>query len=93
MLEEEKSMENDYSHKGCTANVVLILPGDKNSFNNKPGLSGFKPQQESTVFCANAGDSRSILGIQGRAMALSMDHKPTNPGERLRITKAGSYVN
>ena len=43
------------------------------------GASGFKPQSEATVICANAGDSRSILGLQGRAMALSLDHKPTNP--------------
>lgn len=26
-------------------------------------------------------------------MPLSYDHKPTNPGERARISKAGSYVN
>jgi serine/threonine protein phosphatase PrpC len=26
-------------------------------------------------------------------MALSMDHKPTNPGERMRIQKAGSFIN
>ena len=79
MLEEEKSMENDYSHKGCTANVVLIIPADKMSSSGKMGASGFKPQSEATVICANAGDSRSIIGLQGRAMALSLDHKPTNP--------------
>ena len=46
-----------------------------------------------TIYCANAGDSRSILGSLGKATALSFDHKPTHPTERLRITKAGSFVN
>ena len=34
---------------------------------------------------ANAGDSRSVLGIKGRAKPLSFDHKPQNEG-----TKAAS---
>ena len=32
----------------------------------------------------NAGDSRSVLGVRGRAKPLSFDHKPQNEG----ITKA-----
>lgn len=30
---------------------------------------------------ANAGDSRSVLGVKGRAKPLSFDHKPQNEGE------------
>lgn len=38
------------------------------------------------IFCANAGDSRAILAQTGnRAVALSEDHKPNNPGELMRI--------
>ncbi len=29
---------------------------------------------------ANAGDSRSVLGVKGRAKPLSFDHKPQNEG-------------
>ena len=29
---------------------------------------------------ANAGDSRSVLGVKGRAKPLSYDHKPQNEG-------------
>lgn len=31
---------------------------------------------------ANAGDSRSVLGVKGRAKPLSYDHKPQNEGRR-----------
>ena len=43
--------------------------------------------------CANAGDSRCVLGEQGKAVPLSFDHKPTLKKERERIYKAGSTVN
>ena len=33
------------------------------------------------------------MATSGRAGALSFDHKPTNPTERARIIRAGSYVN
>jgi len=59
--------------KGCTANVILYLPED--AANNVPAM----------VYCANAGDSRSVMGSLGKATALSFDHKPTNPTERTRI--------
>lgn len=44
------------------------------------------------VYCANAGDSRCVLSRNGKAIALSADHKPTNEGEMKRIQKAGSFV-
>ncbi|ODQ79018.1 hypothetical protein BABINDRAFT_162089 [Babjeviella inositovora NRRL Y-12698] len=44
------------------------------------------------IICGNAGDSRTIMSINGQAKALSYDHKPTNQGESMRIYNAGSYV-
>ncbi|KAI0098702.1 putative serine/threonine phosphatase 2C ptc2 [Nemania sp. FL0031] len=44
------------------------------------------------VFVANAGDSRGVLGVKGRAKPLSFDHKPQNEGEKARITAAGGFV-
>ncbi|KAK2753447.1 Protein phosphatase 2C 2 [Onygenales sp. PD_40] len=41
---------------------------------------------------ANAGDSRSVLGVKGRAKPLSFDHKPQNEGEKARISAAGGFV-
>jgi serine/threonine protein phosphatase PrpC len=43
--------------------------------------------------CANAGDSRSVLGREGQqAVPLSFDHKPDDESEAERIRAAGGYV-
>jgi serine/threonine protein phosphatase PrpC len=47
----------------------------------------------SVIICANAGDSRAVVAENGRAIPLSIDHKPTLKKERERIYKAGSTVN
>jgi protein phosphatase 2C family protein 2/3 len=81
LLKEEAKEDQNMEEKGCTANVILYVPED--TANNQPAM----------VYCANAGDSRSVLGSMGKATALSFDHKPTNPSERTRIQRAGGFVN
>ena len=44
------------------------------------------------ILCANAGDSRCVLGTAGITKNLSEDHKPTDDGERRRIENAGGRV-
>jgi serine/threonine protein phosphatase PrpC len=44
------------------------------------------------IVCANAGDSRCILGTNGGVKAMSEDHKPFDDGERRRIEEAGGSV-
>ncbi|KAF2864040.1 PP2C-domain-containing protein [Piedraia hortae CBS 480.64] len=44
------------------------------------------------IYVGNAGDSRTVLGIKGRAKPLSLDHKPQSEAERARICAAGGYV-
>lgn len=49
------------------------------------------------IYCANAGDSRSVLAKKGQndtvvSDALSEDHKPDNDEENKRIYAAGGYV-
>ena len=44
------------------------------------------------IICANAGDSRAVLGRNGQTIPLSYDHKPNNKIERERIIKAGGTV-
>lgn len=47
---------------------------------------------DNKIYVANAGDSRSVLGVKGQVEPLSFDHKPTNDGERARISSAGGFV-
>ena len=44
------------------------------------------------IFCANAGDSRSVLQKGSKTVALSRDHKPELESESARIIAAGGEV-
>lgn len=44
------------------------------------------------LFVANAGDSRCIICREGKAIDMSIDHKPEDQPELDRITKAGGKV-
>lgn len=47
---------------------------------------------ETEVYVANAGDSRCVLSDNGKAIELSVDHKPDLATEKVRIEKAGGFV-
>ncbi|KAF8957289.1 phosphatase 2C-like domain-containing protein [Flammula alnicola] len=47
---------------------------------------------DNKIYVANAGDSRSVIGIKGEVKPLSFDHKPTSETERARISGAGGYI-
>jgi len=44
------------------------------------------------IVVANAGDSRAVLCRGGKAVGLSEDHKPNDPGEERRIVAAGGRI-
>ena len=50
----------------------------------------------STLYCANAGDSRAVMAFDDngtmKAKDLSRDHKPDDADEMERITSWGGYV-
>jgi len=48
--------------------------------------------KDNKLWCGNAGDSRCIAGVNGDAVALSVDHKPNDPLEMERIISAGGFV-
>ena len=70
-----------------------LLKNKYNEFEDMPGCTAnvilITPNK---IFCANAGDSRSVLSIGKKTYNLSYDHKPENKSEYDRIIKAGGYV-
>jgi len=44
------------------------------------------------IWCANVGDSRALLCRDGKAVQLSLDHKPDRDDEAARIESAGGFV-
>lgn len=44
------------------------------------------------VIVANAGDSRCVIAVGGKAKDLSVDHKPDLPVEKKRVLRAGGFV-
>lgn len=48
---------------------------------------------EKKIYVANAGDSRCVMCKGGKAVEMSVDHKPNDVGEKARIEAAGSEVN
>ena len=49
--------------------------------------------KDNWLYVANAGDSRCVMASNGKAVPLSVDHKPHLVSERQRILKAGSTIN
>lgn len=47
---------------------------------------------DSEIYCANSGDSRCVLSREGKAIEMSIDHKPELSTEKARIEKAGGFV-
>lgn len=47
---------------------------------------------DTEIIVANAGDSRCVACVNGKAVALSNDHHPQDKKELKRIKKAGGFV-
>ncbi|KAI8445328.1 protein phosphatase, partial [Phakopsora pachyrhizi] len=65
------------------------------NFNNDPsGCTAVAALITSSgkILVANAGDSRSVLSVNGVAKPMSYDHKPVNRIENNRIVAAGGFV-
>lgn len=75
-LELDKAMQNDAILKEVQAGTTVIALLIKDNI----------------LFSANAGDSRAVASINGNAVPLSRDHKPTLKDERNRIENAGGWV-
>jgi len=75
-VETDTELTNKKEKSGTTAALALIR-------HNTDG---------STLFTANIGDARIVLSQNGNAVALTKDHKATDPEEIERIQKMGGLM-
>jgi protein phosphatase PTC2/3 len=66
----------------------------KNSFDRSGSCAIVLLFVEGKCWVANLGDSRAVLSASkgSKAVQLSRDHKPADPGEASRVLQAGGYV-
>lgn len=77
---------------GYLATDVAILKDDELSKDPSGCAATSVLITKDQIICGNAGDSRTVMSVNGHCKALSFDHKPTNEGEKSRIVAAGGYV-
>lgn len=76
--------ENSVRHSGATALVLVAM--------RPPRGEGAPLQGCVYLSVACAGDSRAVLVHGGRAVPLSVDHKPDRLDERARVLTAGGMI-
>lgn len=67
-----------WSYMGSTAVVVVLQWNEE--------------EKRTNLISANIGDSRAVLSRKGKAVELTMDHKPNLPSELERVKKLGGTV-
>lgn len=94
----EKALVASGSLKGKLQNFLILYIDTENQspqemIENKGCTAITVFIKDGMIFCANAGDSRCVAAIAGKAVPLSTDHKPTLSREKQRVIKAGFSVN
>lgn len=90
---ELQKYTNDKNDDGGMAGIAGFSMGSEADIANSVGCTACVCIiTKDEVICANSGDSRAVLAKKGVAVEMSYDHKPDNPEEKERITKAGGFV-
>lgn len=92
--EAYKSEDYELALKKAFLGTDEDLRSDSNFFRDPSGCTAVVAliTPDDKIYVANAGDSRSVLGVKGEAKPLSFDHKPQNEAESTRIRAAGGFV-
>ncbi|EIN09483.1 protein serine/threonine phosphatase 2C [Punctularia strigosozonata HHB-11173 SS5] len=92
----ERAAVNDWAGSGTTAAVAFVRleAADGASAKEKKGdpTRAGGGQRQRVLHCANVGDSRVVLCHGGKAIRLTLDHKPDDPEEKKRILRRNGTV-
>ncbi|KAH9261432.1 hypothetical protein BASA81_000076 [Batrachochytrium salamandrivorans] len=101
-LESNLKVELSAEHRGnrsveeCITSAFLItdIETSKQKLESSGSTAVVCLLEHNMLYCANAGDSRAVLGVRstGQATRLSFDHKASEPTEAARIAKCGGFV-
>ncbi len=69
---------------------AVVSPGECDSMAGCTSVVGLLHGTD--LYVANAGDSRCVLAKKGKAIEMTIDHKPDLTSEKERITRAGGVV-
>ncbi|KAL4575748.1 hypothetical protein LXL04_011833 [Taraxacum kok-saghyz] len=69
-----------------------FLESEKDNFRDDGSTASTAVLVGNHLYVANVGDSRTVISNEGKAVALSEDHKPNRSDERMRIESAGGVV-
>lgn len=85
-VDEEEDEESYLANEQFCANMIEE-PGKDSGCTAVVGLLNGRD-----LYVANAGDSRCVVCRKGKAIEMSLDHKPEDDEEAARIIKAGGRV-
>mmetsp|Transcript_17786 Transcript_17786/g.36866 ORF Transcript_17786/g.36866 Transcript_17786/m.36866 type:complete len:363 (+) Transcript_17786:190-1278(+) len=81
---------------GATVAMCLVTRGSNNIYNSNCGLNknvnNDNMENTWTIYAANAGDARIVLGHGGRAYRMTKDHRTDDPEEVQRIEESGGFI-
>ncbi|KAG6442695.1 hypothetical protein O3G_MSEX002471 [Manduca sexta] len=89
---EEEDDEEDYEAESSDEEGEEDLTMTEEPGNDSGCTAVVALLRDNELYVANAGDSRCIICREGKAIDMSIDHKPEDAPELERITKAGGKV-
>ncbi|XP_073943864.1 protein phosphatase 1G [Choristoneura fumiferana] len=90
--EGDEEEEEDYEAESSDEDIDEDLSMTEEPGNDSGCTAVVALLRGNDLYVANAGDSRCIICREGKAIDMSIDHKPEDAPELERITKAGGKV-
>jgi len=79
---------------GATVAMCLVTRGNNGIYHTNRDVkqSNDNMQNTWTIYAANAGDARIVLGHGGKAHRITKDHRTDDPDEVRRIEECGGFI-